>query len=68
MNADRDLITCPLCLRVRRGSEWIEAEHVIRKTRSWDLEAPPRLQSTVCDFSAEAIFSRRGLVGESIAA
>jgi hypothetical protein len=67
MNVDRDLITCPLCLRVRRGSKWIEAEHVIRRTRSYDLEAP-LLHSAVCDFCAEAIFSRRGKAGESIAA
>jgi hypothetical protein len=54
-----DLITCALCLRVRRGSEWIEAERVIREIRSFELEAPPRLQSGVCDACAESIFSRR---------
>ena len=41
VNADRDLIACPLCLRVRRGSEWIEAEHVMRRTCAYELEAPP---------------------------
>ena len=54
-----DLITCSLCLRVLRGSEWMEAERVIREIRSYELEAPPRLQSAVCDECAEAIFSRR---------
>jgi hypothetical protein len=54
-----ELITCSLCLRVRRGSEWREAEHVIRELRSYELEAPPRLRSAVCDACAESIFSRR---------
>jgi hypothetical protein len=53
------LITCSLCLRVRRGSEWREAEHVIRELRSYELEAPPRLQSAVCEVCADSIFSRR---------
>jgi hypothetical protein len=68
VNADRDVIACPLCLCVRRGSEWIEAEHVMRSTRSNELEALPRLHSAVCDFCAEAIFSRRGAGRESMAA
>src|SRR3954467_10039186 len=62
VNGDRDLIACPLCLRVRRGSEWIEAEHVIRRPRSYELEALPKLHSAVHDFCAEAIFSRRAQV------
>jgi len=39
------LITCSICLRVHRGSEWTEAERVIREIRSYELDAPPRLQS-----------------------
>ena len=54
-----DLITCSLCLRVLRGSEWMEAEAVIREIRSYELEALPRLQSGVCEACAESIFSRR---------
>ena len=53
------LATCSLCLRVLRGSEWMEAESVIREIRSYELEAPPRLQSAVCEPCAEAILSRR---------
>jgi hypothetical protein len=68
MNAGLDLIMCSLCLRVRRGSEWIEAERVIREMRSFELESPPRLRFAVCDFCAESIFSRRTQAGESIAA
>ena len=54
-----ELVACSLCLRVRRGSEWREAEHVIRELRSYELESPPRLHSAVCDVCAESIFSRR---------
>jgi hypothetical protein len=64
----RDLTTCSLCLRVLRGSEWMEAERVIREIRSYELEAPPRLQPAVCDACAESIFSRRAQGGEPIAA
>ena len=53
------LVTCSLCLRVRQGSEWRAAEHVIRELRSYELEAPPRLQSAVCEDCAESILSRR---------
>jgi len=62
------LITCALCLRVRRGSEWIEAEHVIREIRSYELDAPPRLQPAVCDVCAESILGRRAQEAEPIAA
>ena len=54
-----DLITCSLCLRVRQGSEWREAEHVIRELRSYELPALPRLHSAVCEVCADPIFSRR---------
>ena len=63
-----DLITCSLCLRVLRGSEWTKAELVIREIRSFELEAPPRLRSAVCDSCAESIFSRRAQGGEPVAA
>jgi hypothetical protein len=53
------LITCSLCLGVLRDLEWMEAERVIREIRSYELEAPPRLQSAVCDACAESIWSRR---------
>lgn len=63
-----DLTTCSLCLRVLRGSEWVEAERVIREIRSYELEAPPRLHSAVCDGCAESIVSRRAHLGELHAA
>jgi hypothetical protein len=59
-----ELVSCSLCMRVRRGSEWIEAERVISEIRSFELVAPPRLESGVCDDCAEAIFARRARVAE----
>jgi hypothetical protein len=61
-----DLITCSLCLRVLRGSEWMEAESVIREIRSYTFDALPRLQSAVCDVCAESIFNRRAQASEPI--
>ena len=68
MDAKLDLVTCSVCLRVRSGLEWIEAEHFIREIRSYELDAPPRLLSGVCDFCAESIFERRVPVSQPIAA
>jgi hypothetical protein len=44
-----DLIACSICLRVRRSSEWLDAEHVIRDIKSYDDELP-RLHGAVCDW------------------
>ena len=57
--SSKSLIVCSLCLRVRRGSQWDDAERVIREIRSYEKEAPPRLRSGVCDACAESIFRRR---------
>jgi hypothetical protein len=54
-----ELISCSLCLRVLRGSEWLEAERVIREMRSYELETSPRLHGGVCEVCAESIFARR---------
>jgi hypothetical protein len=62
------LIACSICLRVHRGSEWTDAEHVIREMRSYELDAPPRLQSGVCEVCAESIFRRRAEASERVAA
>ena len=54
-----DLITCSICLRVLRGAEWVDAEHVIKEIRSYELESPPHLRDAVCEACADSIFSRR---------
>ena len=53
------LVACSICLRVRRGSEWIEAERVIGQIRSYELAAPPRLERAVCDVCAGSLLARR---------
>jgi hypothetical protein len=53
-----DLIACSICLRVRRGSEWLDAERVVREISSYDGELP-RLHGAVCDACTEAISRRR---------
>jgi hypothetical protein len=62
-----DLIACSICLRVRRGSEWLDAEHVIRDIKSYDGELP-RLHGAVCDDCAEAISRRRADWEDAVAA
>jgi hypothetical protein len=63
-----DLVTCSLCLRVQRGSEWIEAERVIREIRSYELEALPHMQPAICAVCAESIVNRRMRPGDLSAA
>jgi hypothetical protein len=65
---DTNLVTCSLCLRVRRGSAWIEPEDVITALRSFELESPPRLLPGICDDCADAIFDRRTQTEEPVAA
>ena len=62
------LPTCSLCLRVRRSSDWIEAEAVIQELRSYELPVAPRLQPAVCHDCAAAIYDRRTRAEQSIAA
>jgi hypothetical protein len=62
------LVTCSMCLRVLRGSEWLEAERVIHEIRSYELEAPPRLRPALCDVCADSIQRRRAEVAEQVAA
>jgi hypothetical protein len=62
-----DLIVCSICLRVRRGSDWLDAERVVRETSSYDGELP-RLHVAVCDACAEAISRRRASRQDAVAA
>jgi hypothetical protein len=63
-----NLVTCSLCLRVQRGSTWVEAEHVIRELRSYELSTAPHLRPGMCDPCADAIFGRRARAVETLAA
>jgi NMD protein affecting ribosome stability and mRNA decay len=62
------LVACSICLRVHRGSQWLDAEQVIRELRSYELESPPHLDAAVCEACAEAIFARRAQSEEPVAA
>jgi hypothetical protein len=62
------LVTCSVCLRVLRGSQWMEPEAVIREMRSFELEAPPRLEPALCTICADSILSRRSEAQEILAA
>ena len=62
------LTACSLCLRVLRGSEWVEAARAIRELRTYDLGAAPRLLPGVCDSCARKIADRRLRTVERVAA
>jgi len=68
MRANLVLVTCPLCLNVRRGAEWIDAERMIRETRSYELAALPQLISEVCARCDDAIARRRAQKHAALAA
>jgi hypothetical protein len=63
-----ELAACSLCLRVHRGSAWVEAEDVIRELRSYELPTTPQLQPGICDSCADAILGRRARAAQTIAA
>jgi hypothetical protein len=62
------LVACSICLRVLRGSKWLDAEQVIRELRSYELESPPYLEPAVCEACAETIFARRVQSEDPVAA
>jgi hypothetical protein len=61
------LIACSICLRVRRGSRWLDAERVIRDTKSYN-EGLPHLRGAVCSDCAETISRRRADADHALAA
>jgi len=62
-----DINVCSICLRVRRDSEWQDAERVVREISSYDRELP-RLHAAVCDACVEAISRRRASRQDAVAA
>ena len=62
------LEACSLCLCMRRGSAWVDAEAVIRELRTYELRSLPRLKPAVCDDCLAAILVRRTQAEEAIAA
>jgi hypothetical protein len=62
------LSACSVCLRVWRSQGWVEAEHVIRELRSFELAAPPRLEAALCDRCVDSLHARRTRSAEPLAA
>jgi hypothetical protein len=62
------LVTCTLCLRVHRGSAWVEPESVITELRSYELDTAPTLLPGICDACIDAILDRRSQREETLAA
>jgi hypothetical protein len=67
IRAEIGLVTCSGCLRVQRGSSWIEAEDIINELRTYELAEPPRLRPGLCD-RCRGILSARRTQAHSIAA
>ena len=53
------LVVCSRCLRVERGSRWVEAENVIRVLRSFELPEAVKLRPGLCDRCRQRIESMR---------
>ena len=62
------LVTCSLCMRVQKGSAWLDAEAVIRELRTYELRSLPRFEPGVCDDCLAAILDRRAGSEEPMAA
>ena len=61
-------VVCTLCLRVLRGSSWVEAEKVIREVRSFELASMPSLLNGLCTDCSEMVQLRRGEAQSAAAA
>jgi len=68
IRAEIGMVTCSRCLRVERGSSWVEAEEIIKELRTYELVDPPRLRPGVCDHCAEAIAAARAASAHPLAA
>src|SRR5262245_1721003 len=50
LRRDRNrFVACSICLRVRKGQEWIEAVEVIRQLRTFEHEKVVRLRGALCE-------------------
>ena len=60
IRAEFGIVACSRCLRVQRGSNWFEAEEIIRTLRSFELAETPKLLPGLCDRCRSAIDAMRG--------
>jgi hypothetical protein len=54
------LIACSRCLRVLRDETWVRAETVIGELRTFEYEAPPRLEPVLCPLCTSSLRLYRG--------
>ena len=52
---------CSICLRVLDGTTWVEAEHIIRTLRTYDLPHAVQLDAGLCDVCADELDRRRAV-------
>jgi hypothetical protein len=53
------LTACSVCLRVLRGTEWVDPERAIRELRSYERQAAPRFEPALCSVCAKSIHRQR---------
>jgi hypothetical protein len=61
-------VVCVHCFRVQEGASWVDADEVIRRTRTFELPAVPPLASGLCPGCSAEIAARRGVSHDSLAA
>ena len=68
IRAEIGMVACSRCLRVQRGSSWVEAEEIIKELRTYELVDPPRLRPGMCDYCAAALAAARTARAHPLAA
>ena len=53
------LVSCSLCLRVHRDSDWVDARDAIRRLRKFEVPTVVHLEPGLCDECADLIDRRR---------
>jgi hypothetical protein len=61
-------VACSVCLRVRKGQEWLEAVEVIRGLRTFEHEKVVRLRGVLCERCEMELRLRRRRSVEELAA
>lgn len=66
--ASNRLVACSVCLRVREGEGWIDADEAIRRLRTFERERVVRLGGALCDRCETELQLRRRSDDEELAA
>jgi hypothetical protein len=53
------LVSCSLCLRVLRDSDWVDARDAIRRLRKFELPTMVHLEPGLCDECSDLVERRR---------